>query len=454
MKHRILHRRTLLKGAGHGLLAAVALPALEAMLNGNGTAYADGTPIPIRFGIWYWGSGVRRERFFPQTTGPDWEVTDELTPLEGVRSEFNVLGGYSVLEGGIVHHIGTAVLKTGRGYIDHGGHFNTDVRTRSFDIDVAQHLGADTAFPALHVGVYSDGRFNGEGLNVRALSHNGPDSPNLAETSPQALFDRLFGIQPDPATPDAPVFPSADHRKSVLDLVSEQVRSLRQRLGTADQARIDEHLDAIRGIERRLEAMPPSEDAACQRPGRPTQGSLPGRILTNSDLVLQNDLMTELTAMALACDLTRVFTYRHHGWTDDPMFSDFDAAESHHGWTHVEGGNQPTVHAINTFTMGQLARFIERFQGVSVGDGTLLDHAAIMAYSEVGEGWSHSLDDIPILTIGRAGGALRTGLYHRSTTRESVTKVNLTMMRAVGMDVESFGEGPHLVTDPVGAIMV
>jgi hypothetical protein len=179
MKRRILHRRTLLKGAGHGLLAAVALPSLEAMLNGNGTAYADGTPIPLRFGMWYWGSGVRRERFFPRTTGPNWEVTDELAPLQGVRSEFNVLGGFSVREGGIVHHIGTAVLKTGRGYIDHGGHFNTDVRARSFDIDVAQHLGADTAFPALHVGVYSDGRFNGEGLNTRALSHNGYFGGNI-----------------------------------------------------------------------------------------------------------------------------------------------------------------------------------------------------------------------------------------------------------------------------------
>jgi hypothetical protein len=103
--------------------------------------------------------------------------------------------------------------------------------------------------------------------------------------------------------------------------------------------------------------------------------------------------------------------------------------------------------------MGQLAKLIERLRSVTIGAGTLLDHAAIMAYSEVGEGQSHSLDDIPLLTIGRAGGALRTGLYHRSTTRESATMVNLTMMRAVGMQVESFGEGPNRVTESVGAIM-
>ena len=162
MNRHTLDRRTLLRGVAQGLVATVALPPLDAMLNSNGNAYADGTAIPVRFGVWYWGSGVRRNQFFPQTTGTDWESTAELAPLVPFRSELNVLGGYSILESGIVHHIGTAVLKTGQGYVDHGGNFNTDVRAHSFDIDVAAHLGADTAFPALHVGVYSDGRFNSE----------------------------------------------------------------------------------------------------------------------------------------------------------------------------------------------------------------------------------------------------------------------------------------------------
>jgi hypothetical protein len=450
MKRRILHRRTMLRGAAGGLLAAAALPTLEMMLNGNGTAYADGTPIPVRFGIWYWGSGVRKDLFFPQTTGTDWESTPELAPLQGVRSELNVLGGYSVKEGGIVHHVGTAVLKTGQRYVSRGGgEFNTDVATHSFDVDVARHLGAGSPFPALHVGVYSDGRFNGEGLNVRALSHNGPDSPNMAETSPQALFDRLFAMTP-PATPDTDPFPATNHRMSVLDLVAEEAKSLRLRLGTADQARIDAHLEAIAGIERRLTTMPPPGTTVCAPPSRPTQVSPP---LRDPDMVLHNQLMVDLTALALACDLTRVFTFRHHGWTDDPVFSDLGARATHHNTTHSEAGDQPIVHAIDVFTMGQLAKMIERLRSVAIGDGTLLDHSAIMAYSEVGEGQSHSLNDIPILTIGRAGGALRTGLYHRSTTRESVTKVNLTMMRAVGMAAASFGEGPHQVTDPVSEIM-
>lgn len=448
---RALHRRTMLKGgAASGLLAAVALPPLETMLNANGTAYANGSPFPVRFGLWYWGSGVRKAQFFPMTTGSDWEMTPELAPLEAFRSELNVLGGFSVREGGIVHHIGTAVLKTGQGYVElGGGQFNTDVATHSFDIDVAEHLGGDTPFPALHVGVYSDGRFNGEGLNVRALSHNGPDSPNMAETSPQAVFDRLFTTEL-PTSDGAEPFPSAQHRQSVLDLVAEQVQSLRPRLGVADQARIDEHLESIRGIERRLTAAPTEQNATCASPERP---SVESPTLRDPDLVLHNELMVDLTAMALACDLTRVFTFRHHGWTDDPVFSDLGATSTHHNTTHNEAGDQPIVHAIDVFTMGQLAKLIARFQSVVIGDGTLLDQSAIMAYSEVGEGETHSLEDIPMMTIGRAGGALQTGLYHRSADRESVTKLNLTMMRAVGMEVPAFGDGPHEVTEPISEIM-
>ncbi len=451
MKNKTLPRRLILKGAAHGLAAAVALPTLEAMLNGNGDAYAQGEPLPVRFGLWYWGSGVRKDKFFPRTTGTGWESTPELAPLVPFREEFNILGGYSVKEGGIVHHIGTAVLKTGRGYVDLGGNFNTDVTTHSFDLDVAEHLSIDTPFSAMHVGVYSDGIFKGEGLNTRALSHNGQGSPNMANTSPQSVFDRMFGVvaeQPDPTTPP---FPAASHRQSVLDLVSGQAQSLRARLGVADQARIDEHLDAIRGIERRISAAPPTPGTTCTPPTSP---GVAEPDLRNPDMILHNELMVDLTAMALACDLTRVFTFRHHGWTDDPVLTELlGANDRHHNLTHNEGGDQPMVHAHNVFTMQQLAKMIERFQSVSIGSGNLLDYTGIMAYSEVGEGWSHSLDDIPILTIGRAGGALRTGLYHRSTSRESVTKANLTMMRAVGMQAPSFGEGPHRVSDPLAEIM-
>src|SRR5690606_28793123 len=157
-------------------------------------------------------------------------------------------------------------------------------------------------------------------------------------------------------SPDVPQFPSAQHRSSVLDIVSEQARSLRGRLGVADQARIDEHLEAIAGIERRLDDTPLPTTSACQPPSQPAQGEPD---LRNPDMILHNDLMVDLTAMALACDRTRVFTFRHHGWTDDPVLEEFGATDRHHNLTHTEGGEQPTVHAINVFTMEQLARLIE-----------------------------------------------------------------------------------------------
>ncbi len=456
MRRHRMDRRALLRGAAGGLAAAIALPTLEAMLNGNGTAHADGSPLPVRLGVWYWGSGVHKARFFPRTPGPAWEMTPELAPLERVRGDLNVLGGYEVKQDGVVHHIGTAVMKTGRGYIQAGGGaFNTDVAVASFDVDVARAIGKDSPVQRLDVGVFSDGKFKGEGINTRALSHNGPNSPNMAETSPQAVFDLLFGGRaPGMAgAAGADAKAAAAHalgRKSVLDVVTAEARALRGRVGAADGARLDQHLEALREIEKRLAtagAAPPA--GRCTPPARPALGKPDLRM---PDVVGTNKLMAELVALALSCDLTRVFTFRHHGWTDDPVFAALGAQDTHHNLTHNEGGAQPVVQKINEFTMAELAVFLERLKGTAVAGGTLLDRCAILAYSEVGEGRNHARSDIPILVAGKAGGALKTGLYHRSTTRESVTKVHVTMLRALGLAPAGFGEGPNRVTDGVAAI--
>jgi hypothetical protein len=432
-----LSRRTLLKGMAWGLPAAVALPTLDMMLNDNGTAYATGVPLPRRLGIWYWGSGVHKSRFFPTQTGLDWELTPELAPLAGVRSHLNVLSGYDIKSGGIVHHVGTAVMKTGQTYVDlGGGAFNTDVAVPSFDVTVANSLGEGLALRRLDVGVYSDGIFNGEGLNTRALSHEGPNIPNYAETDPRAVFDRLFASQS--------VGIEQIGRSSVLDAVAADTSALLPRLGSADKARVERHLELIRSIERRLVA----GAVSCQAPARP---NLQDSDLEQPDFVLINELMVDMIGLAFACDQTRVFTFRHHGWTDDPVFTNLGASARHHSLTHNEGGDQPTVRRINEFTMGQFAKLLARLSSTAEGAGTVLDNCAIMAYSEVAEGRDHSREDVPLIVAGRAGGALRTGLHHRGDG-ESATAVHLTLARALGLNWPSFGEDENEVTSTVSEI--
>jgi len=443
MKKHTLSRRTLLRGVAWGAPTAVALPILDCMLNDNGTAFAQGEGLPVRLGVWYWGSGVHTRNFFPSSQGANWSVTPQLQPLAEVRDHFNVLSGYDIKSNGIVHHVGTAVLKTGKNYIKHAGRFDTDVAKESFDVTAARVLSKGRPFDRLDVGIYSDGRFNGEGLNTRALSHAGPNQPNYGETNPQAIFDRLFGMNREFATGEVSVDVLA--RKSVLDRVMADINTLMPRLGSNDKAKVEQHLESIRAIERRL-AIPAG--ASCQVPRRPGVGK-PDH--SNPDLVQNNELMVELLAYAMACDLTRVFTFRHHGWTDDPVFREFNARSRHHSLTHNEGGGQTIVDRTIKFTMGQYAKLIKRLSETSEGGGSVLDNCAIMGYSEVAQGSNHSRSNIPLIIAGRAGGKLRTGLHHKGSG-ESATKVNLTLARAVGLNWESFGEGVNRVTSTISQI--
>lgn len=436
-----LERRRFLRGIAWGAPALVGLPVLDIMLNENGTAMADESGLPLRLGVWYWGSGVHKTRFFPTETGTAWQITSQLAPLSSVRDHINVLSGYDIKASGIVHHVGTAVMKTGANYIKHAGQFDTDVVKESFDVTAARTLCEGLPFERLDLGVYSDGVFNGEGLNTRALSHNGPNLPNYAETNPQAIFDRLFGTEIEVVG----VHELA--RQSVLDAVAGDIHDLMPRLGAADRVKVEQHLEAIRAIERRLSN---TEGSGCGAPTRPEVGQ-PDQ--NNPDLVRNNELLVDLLSVALSCDLTRVFTFRHHGWTDDPVFREFDANARHHSLTHNEGGSQPTVDQTIQFTMGQFATLLQRLSETPEGDGSLLDRCAIMAYSEVAEGNNHSREDIPVIVAGRAGGALQTGLHHRGPG-DSATKVNLTVARAVGLQWENFGEDENFVDSTITEIEV
>ncbi len=433
MKKPSLSRRTFLRGVAYGAPTAVALPVLDCMLNDNGTALAQNGKLPLRLGVWYWGAGVHTNKFFPSSTGSNWGITSQLQPLAEVRQHMNVLSGYDIKSGGIVHHVGTCVMKTGKNYIKNSGRFDTDVAKESFDVTASRELSKGLPFERLDLGVYSDGKFKGEGLNTRALSHNGRNQPNYAETNPQAVFDRLFGMNNQPVVSsqaDAEVLA----RKSVLDSVLEDINALKPRLGASDRMKVEQHFESIRAIEGRL-AIPTG--MACEQPSRPPVGK-PDH--SNPDMVRNNELMVDLLGFALACDLTRVFTYRHHGWTDDPVFRQFNARSTHHTLTHNEGGSQPIVDRTIKFTMGQFAHLIKRLAATPEGAGSVLDNCAIMAYSEVAQGSNHGRSNIPLMTAGRAGGALRTGLHHKGS-KETATKLNLTMARAVGLNWNSFGEG-------------
>jgi len=444
-----LSRRAVLRGLGGGV-ATLALPPLDAMLDNHGTAYADGAPLPKIFGVFMWPDGRKPALWDPPDTGTNWTMTPELMPLAAVRGDITVLTGFNCKITGFVHHAGTVGMLSGAPYVVVGGGTTTTHSQPTVDVIARNALAGKTPLPSLEVGV-DDKSYPNEGTTGYALSHNGPMNINPAIFSPSALFDKVFpgagvGVATDPAAARAAAIAAAG-KKSIIDAVLADAGDLRARLGAVDRARLDQHMDGVRQLETRLAT--PAAPAAAGCPGshaRPTDPDPMSHSLTSQAI-------SDVLALALACDVTRVFSYKYALWhttTFTELTAD-GAKEDYHTYTHIEPGEQPLVQKHILLHMQQIAYLIAKLKAVTVGAGTLLDQCAILFSTDVQEGLNHLTDNMPMIVAGRAGGALKTGL-HVAGAGANTSNVHLTLLQAVGAPVTSFGGGPGLSTTPVAAI--
>jgi hypothetical protein len=444
-----LGRRAVLRGMGAGF-ASLALPPLDAMLDNHGTAYADGAPLPKIFGVFMWPDGRKPALWDPPDTGTNWTMTPELMPLAAVRGDITVLTGFNCKITGFVHHAGTVGMLSGAPYVVVGSGTTTTHAQATVDVIARNALGGKTALPSLEVGV-DNKNYPNEGTTGYALSHNGPMNINPAIFSPAALFDKVFpgagAGAGNPAAARAAAIAAAG-KKSILDAVTADAADLRQRLGAGDRARLDQHLDGIRQLETRL-AMP-ATPAAAGCPGstaRPTDPDPTSHTLTSQAI-------SDVLALALACDVTRVFSYKYALWhttTFTELTAD-GAKEDYHTYTHIEPGAQPLVQKHILLHMQQVAYLIAKLKAVTVGAGTLLDQCAILFTTDVQEGLNHLTDNMPMIVAGRAGGALRAG-QHIHAMGDNTSNVHLTLLQAVGAPVTSFGGGAGLSTTTVPALL-
>jgi hypothetical protein len=433
-----MKRRTFLKGVAGGAVVSIGLPPLEAMFDAHGEAHADGGPIPKRFGLWFWGNGVRRAHWIPDGVGTAWTPRAELEPFTsypGLRDYVSPVTGMEIKTATHPHHSGMAGIMTGARYHLVGPVRDTIVSSfayPSIDQVVAERWAADPAtrapFRSLEIGVC---RFRGtdEGTTFQHLSHNGPNNVNASEYEPIRVFSRLFGMPLDAQRNAA--------RQSVLDAVKADVNALKGRVSRTDQVRLAQHLDSIRSIEQRIQ----TTAAICTTPVAPN-ASYP-EPNGQEPILEKNQIMSDLIAMALACDLVRVFSVLFSTAGAGTVFWMVGAQNGLHQIAHDERAAgeelQPTIHAATTFTMQQLAYLLNRLKSTPEGAGNLLDSTAMMCTTELSEGYTHTNDEFPILLAGKAGGALRGGYHYRSPSKENTSKVLLTVLRALGDPRPSFG---------------
>lgn len=477
MPRNTLSRRTLLRGAARGVAVAVGLPVLDAMLDGNGRALASGEPLPRRFGEFFWGNGVVFDRWIPVGTGAAWQPSPLLAPLAKVKPYLSIVTGTVVYSPyGVPGHFGSLLAITSAAPGRAQGGLNYSYTAKSIDQVIADKIGGATRLRSLEVGVASTDASDADfGAVAKSISHNGPNSPNLPIFDPIALHGRVFAGSAAPGAGAGVAAVTIASRKSVLDVVAADLKALSPRLGASDRQRLDQHLQGILDLEKQLGAVT-SNAPACVPPARPTS-SYPAIDTQQVQWEPLAAAQIELTVLALACDLTRVFTFRFSPCNDFTVYpgfptfkmdpNDTNKGTSMHALTHTEGGDQPGVQKCVTYSMSKLAALLERMMAVREGDGTLLDNSAVLAFTECSEGRTHNATDqpgIPIIIAGHAGGALvNPGIhYHSPRTGDApgedrgrnVSTVALTLMQALGTGITSWGVGAGQATRPIVELLV
>ncbi len=450
-----LHRRTILKGALlTGAAVTIPLPLLEAMLNESGTALAQtGNPLPPLYVTWFFGNGILPGRWRPALTGTGaaWQLSPQLQPLAAIKSYLTVISGLEgkLVVGGNEHPTGSAAATTGAPLS------GNSVRAASIDQVVADVISTGAPFRSLEVGV-TPATPNGNPDSLHTVSHRGPNARNNPEFDPRAVFERLFmGTQASDDGAAEEVAKLLKVRKSVLDAVLQDGARLQQKLGAADKQRVEQHLEAIRAIELRLDSMTGGTLAECANPTAPSVG----RDTTNQAPPDVNTAMVELTTLALACERTRVATfmfslpaahvyYRHLGTN---MNDDF-----HDTICHTDAGdesNQPRVDTGVLYTMRCLNEFLLKLQATPHGAGNLLDASLVYVTSDTAWGKTHDRTEWPVLLAGKAGGRLRGDEHHRFLG-ENLSRALLTVAQLMGSTEAEFGIDTGRVTAALPGIQV
>ena len=431
MRNKMMKRRRVLRGMLQGSAVAVGLPLLDLFLNDSGTALANDEPLPVCFGTWHWGLGLCHGQWVPEQTGRAYQLRPHLETLSSIKDKINIYSGMQVMtdnKGTECHFSGQQCIMTG-GITDSKKGFG-----RSIDDVVATQFGTRTRFASLTVSC--------DGDPAESFSSRGGHNMNPAEISPVGLYQRIFGNEfRDPNTADFEPDPAVMLRKSTLSAVSEERQALMKAAGTRDRARLDEFFTSLRSLERKLtlELERPAPLASCRIPRAPEEAPRNREV----EVALRTHAQfSELLSYALACGQTRVFnmsmSYRLVQAGD---------ATSFHQHTHEDPvdpllGYQPNALRYALRYMEALQNVVSTLDKIKEGDGTLLDRVLLLAYTDHGDARIHSYKELPFFTAGRAGGRLKTGL-HVSAPNEPCSRLSLTCLQALGLPMQSWGEGSN-----------
>lgn len=439
-----LNRRQLLRGFG----TVLALPWLESLAPREVRAAAAKAAAPMRAAWLYVPNGVNVEQWMPTGEGRDYKLSPALSELSKVREEFTVLSGLahdkarSHGNGGGDHARATATFLTGCMPKKTAG---ADIHLgESVDQIAARQIGRQTRLPSLELstdGQRSAGRCD-SGYSCAYqfnLAWKSETMPMAPEMDPRLAFERLFGLGSVTMGSGPEAERARKTRRSVLDSVMGEAKSLQARAGDADRRKLEEYLDSVREIERRIEQ---AESVSTTLPDVARPDGIPERY---EDHIRA---MMDLLVLAFQTDSTRVATFllAHDG--SNRSFPELGVADAHHALSHHQKDPEKLrkIALIDRFYVRQFGYLIEKLQSVTIGEERLLDRTLITYGGGICDGDRHNHDNLPILLAGGKVDGLQHGQRRVLNGEVPMTNLHLGILERLGVKAERIGDSTGVLS--------
>jgi hypothetical protein len=430
---KAIPRRAMLRGLG----SMLALPLLDSMVPALAALQRTAARPINRFGVMYVPNGMIMKNYLPLTEGAAFELTPTLSALAPFREHVLVLSGLECIP---------TPGRPGGAHAKASTRFLTDVSPPlsetwldagiSMDQILAQEMGKQTQVASLELAMESgetagacDTGFACPYTNT--ISWKAQNTPLPTQNNPRVVFERLFGdsTSTDPAVRLARL----RQQRSVLDSVSEEVARLEGVLPQSDRAKLSEYLDAVRGVEQRIQVAEAQRDQELPLVDHPA--GIPAGWADHMNLML------DLQVLAFQCDLTRVITFmvghEHSGMT----YPQIGVPDAHHPISHhqQEPEKVAKVARINAYHVEMFAHMLQKLQATPDGDGTLLDHVTMMYGAGIADSNSHSPIDIPLILAGGGTGHLKGGRHIRFKNMP-LANLHLTLLEQFGVRRDQIGD--------------
>ena len=426
---KFIDRRAVLRGAG----AMIALPLLDAMIPA-GTALANTAAKPlVKLGFVYFPHGAIMEKWTPEKEGADFELTPILEPLKPFQKQLTLISGLGNRPGEsqAVHAIVPATWLS----CTHPKQGQDPNMAVTADQIAAKYIGQDTPLPSLEIATEAPGGGGAcdrdYGCNYSGtISFRTATTPLPMEYSPRKLFQRLFGRGDTPEERKELV----EEQASILDMVADDAASLQRQLGARDRAMLNDYLDTVRELERRVQKTQ-SQDLS--------QLKLPSVPVGNPESFDQTmNLMYDMAALAYQANLTRIMNMMVAAEVSGRTYNNIGVPDAFHAVSHH--ANDPVkkdkLVKIQNYHTKVLAKFLTKLSSTADGDGSLLDHSIILYGSNMSNSDRHNQFPLPTAFIGGGCGKVKGGQHLRYPDHTPLANALLTLLDRAGVPVDKFGD--------------